>query len=43
MPIDKYSAKLIKKKKDRTQINEIRKKNGEVTRHITTIQRIKTD
>ena len=34
--IDKYLARLIKKKREKTQINKIRKEKGEVT--IDTIE-----
>ena len=38
--IDKPRAKLIKQKRERTQINKIRNEKGEVTTDITEIQRI---
>ena len=38
--IDKPLARLIKKKRERTQINKIRNEKGEVTTDITEIQRI---
>ena len=38
--IDKPLAILIKKKRERTQINKIRNKKGEVTMDITEIKRI---
>ena len=41
--IDKPLARLIKKKRERTQINKIRNEKGEVTTDITEIQRIITD
>ena len=36
-------ARLIKKKRERTQINKIRKEKGEVTTDITEIQRVIRD
>ena len=36
--IDKPLARLIKKKRERTQINKIRNEKGEVTTDITEIQ-----
>ena len=41
--IDKPLARLIKKKRERTQINKIRNENGEVTMDTTEIQRILRD
>ena len=41
--IDKLLARLIKKKRERTQINTIRNEKGEVTTDITEIQRIVRD
>ena len=41
--IDKPLARLIKKKRERTQINKIRNEKGEVTTDITEIQRIIRD
>ena len=38
--IAKPLARLIKKKRERTQSNKIRNEKGEVTTHITEIQRI---
>ena len=38
--IDKPLARLIKKKRERTQINKIRNEKGEVTTDIIEIQRI---
>ena len=38
--IDKLLARLIKKKRERTQINKIRSEKGEVTTDTTEIQRI---
>ena len=38
--IDKPLARLIKKKRERTQINKIRNEKGEVKTDITEIQRI---
>ena len=38
--IDKPLARLIKKKRERTQINKIRNEKGEVTTDITVIQKI---
>ena len=38
--IDKPSARLIEKKRERTQINKIRNEKGEVTMDTTEIQRI---
>ena len=40
---DKPLARLIKKKKERTQINKIRNEKGEVTTDTTEIQRIIRD
>ena len=37
--IDKPLARLIKKKRERTQINKISNEKGEVTTDITEIQR----
>ena len=36
--IDKHLARLIKKKKERTQINKIRNEKGEVTTDTAEIQ-----
>ena len=41
--IDKSLARLIKQKRERTQINKIRNEKGEVTTDITEIQRIIRD
>ena len=41
--IDKPLARLIKKKRERTQINKIRNEKGEVTTHTTEIQSIIRD
>ena len=41
--MDKPFARLIKQKRERTQINKIRNEKGEVTRDITEIQRIIRD
>ena len=41
--IDKPLARLIKQKRERTQINKIRNEKGEVTMDITDIQRIIRD
>ena len=41
--IDKPLARLIKKKRERTQIHKIRDEKGEVTKDITEIQRILRD
>ena len=41
--IDKPLAKLIKKKRERTQISKIRNEKGEVTTDTTEIQRITRD
>ena len=41
--IDKPLARLIKKKRERTQINEIRNEKGEVTTDTTEIQSILRD
>ena len=41
--IDKALARLIKKKREKTQINRIRNENGEVTPDIAEIQRIMRD
>ena len=41
--IDKHLARLIKKKRERTQINKIRKEKGEITTDTTEIQRITRD
>ena len=38
--IDKHLARLIKKKRERTQINKIRNEKGEVTTDDTEIQSI---
>ena len=38
--IDKTLARLIKKKRERTQINKIRNENGEVTMDTAEIQSI---
>ena len=40
---DKPLARLIKQKRERTQINKIRNEKGEVTMDITEIQRIIRD
>ena len=37
--IDKPLARLIKKKKEKNQINKIRKENGDITTDYTEIQR----
>ena len=41
--IDKPLARLIKQKRERTQINNIKNEKGEVTTDITEIQRIIRD
>ena len=41
--MDKPLARLIKQKRERTQINKIRNEKGEVTMYITEIQRIIRD
>ena len=41
--IDKLLARLIKKKREKTQINRIRNAKGEVTTDTAEIQRIMTD
>ena len=41
--IDKPLARLIKKQRERNQINEIRNENGEITTDNTEIQRIIRD
>ena len=41
--IDKPLARLLKKKRERTQINKIRNEKGEITTDITEIQRIIRD
>ena len=41
--IDKPLARLIKKKREKNQINKIRHENGEITTDNTEIQRIKRD
>jgi len=41
--IDKPLARLIKKKRERTQINKIRNEKGELTMDITEIQSIIRD
>ena len=41
--IDKPVAKLIKKQKEKNQINKIRNENGEITTDNTEIQRIIRD
>ena len=41
--IDKPLARLIKKKRERTQINKIRSEKGEITRDTTEIQSILRD
>ena len=41
--IDKPLAKLIKKKREKNQINKIRNENGEITTNNTEIQGIKRD
>ena len=41
--IDKPLARLIKKKREKSQINKIRNENGEITTDNTEIQRIKRD
>ena len=41
--IDKHLARLIKKKRERTQINKIGNEKGEVTTDTTEIQRIIRD
>ena len=41
--IDKPLARLIKKKKEKNQINKIRNENGEITTDNTEIQRIIRD
>ena len=38
--IDKPLARLIKKKREKSQINKIRNENGEITTENTEIQRI---
>ena len=41
--IDKALARLIKKKREKTQINRIRNENGEITTGTAEIQRIMRD
>ena len=41
--IDKPLARLIKKKRERTQINKIRNETGEITTETAEIQRITRD
>jgi len=41
--IDKPLGRLIKKKREKNQINKIRKENGEITTDNTEIQRILRD
>ena len=41
--IDKPLARLIKKQREKKQINKIRNENGEITTDNTEIQRITTD
>ena len=41
--IDKPSARLIKKKREKNQINKIRNENGKITADNTEIQRIMRD
>ena len=41
--IDKPSARLIKKQREKNQINKIRKENGEITTYNSEIQRILRD
>ena len=41
--IEKPRARLIKKKRERTQINKIRNEKGEITMDITEIRRIIRD
>ena len=41
--IDKPLARLIMKKREKNQINKIRKENGEITTDNTEIQRILRD
>ena len=41
--IDKHLARLIKKKRERTQVNNIRNEKGELTTDITEIQRVIRD
>ena len=41
--IDKALARLMKKKREKTQINRIRKEKGEVTTDTSEIQRIMRD
>ena len=41
--IDKPLARLIKKQREKNQINKIRNENGEITTDITEIQRIIRD
>ena len=41
--IDKHIARLIKKKREKNQINKIRNEKGEVTRDNAEIQRIIRD
>ena len=41
--IDKPLARLIKKKRERAQLNKIRNEEGEVTTNTTEIQRIIRD
>ena len=41
--IDKQSTRLIKKKREKNQINKIRNENGEITTDNTEIQRVIRD
>ena len=41
--IDKQLARLIKKKREKNQVNKVRNENGEITTDHTEIQRITRD
>ena len=41
--IDKLLARLIKKKREKNQVNKVRNENGEITTDHTEIQRITRD
>ena len=41
--IDKLSARLIKKQREKNQINKLRNENGQITTDSTEIQRIIRD
>ena len=43
IPVDKQLTRLIKKKREKNQINKIKKENGQITTENTEVERIIRD